>query len=174
MRMQASDYQMAVEAGPPKPAPLIQAMRAASGGGAALLGPLELEALMLNMDASLRVHTRHQLFGWTQGMLQNLVRHELLICALRGAEPPSYQVDSFAGPSIEPAEIGELFRRDTVLVPRLVKAWEESRFHPVECDAGADSAFAGSALAEELKRVGAQRLIVHGTYDPCGRVASLF
>ncbi len=174
--MQASDYQTATQPLPPQPvpAPRIQAMRASSGGGAALLGPLELEALMLNMDASLRVYTRHQLFGWTQGMLQNLVKHELLICALRGAEPPSYQVDSFAGPNIEPAEIGELFRRDTVLVPHLVKAWEQSQFHPVECDAGSDSAFAGGALADELKRVGAHRLIAHGTYDPFGRLASLF
>src|SRR5258708_13213789 len=109
--MQASDYQTATQPLPPQPvpAPRIQAMRASSGGGAALLGPLELEALMLNMDASLRVYTRHQLFGWTQGMLQNLVKHALLICALLGAEPPSYQVDRFAGPNIQPPKTGGFF-----------------------------------------------------------------
>src|SRR5262252_492597 len=48
---------------------------------------LELESLMLNIDASLRVHTRHHFFTWTQGLLQNLIKHELLICAMRNGEP---------------------------------------------------------------------------------------
>jgi len=58
--------------------------------------PREVEALLLNIDASLRVHARHHLFGWTQGMLQSLVKHELLVCALRSTRPTSYQVDCFA------------------------------------------------------------------------------
>jgi transcriptional regulator EpsA len=149
-------------------------MRADYDGGAALLEPLELESLVLNMDASLRVHARHQLFGWTQGMLQNLVKHELLICALHTGESASYQVDSFAGPLFEPALIGDLFRRDTALVPHIAKTWEESQFHPVFCDAGPDSPFAGGPLAGELKRTAAHGLIAHGTYDSFGRPASLF
>ena len=40
--------------------------RRSESGGAALLHPQELESLLLNIDASLRVHSRHQLFGWTQ------------------------------------------------------------------------------------------------------------
>ncbi len=141
----------------------------ADAGGAALLEPLEIEALMINMDASLRVHARNQLFGWTQGMLQNLVKHELLICALRNGEPPSYQVDSFAGPLFDPELIGDLFRRDTALVPQIIKSWEEGQYHPVFCDAGS-----GGALAGELKRTGAQALVAHGTYDSFGKPVSLF
>ena len=169
--MQATDFQTTVHPRPLQrvPSPRIQAMRAEKGGSAALLEPLELEALMLNMDASLRVHTRHQLFGWAQGMLQNLVKHELLICALRAAESPSYQVDSFAGPLFEPSLIADLFRRDTLLVPHIMKTWEESQFRPVFCDAGP-----GSPLAGELKRTGAHRLIAHGTYDAFGKPVSLF
>src|SRR5207248_992761 len=61
--------------------------RRSESGGAALLHPQELESLLLNIDASLRVHSRHQLFGWTQGMRQSLIKHELLVCAVRGARP---------------------------------------------------------------------------------------
>src|SRR5213080_155811 len=57
--------------------------RVDESGGAALLRPRQLEALLLNIDASLRVHARHHLFGWTQGMLQSVVKHELLVCALQ-------------------------------------------------------------------------------------------
>src|SRR5439155_25533698 len=60
-----------------------------SSGSAALLDPIELESLKLIMDASLRVHARHHFFTWTQGVLQDLVKHEALICALRNAEPMS-------------------------------------------------------------------------------------
>jgi transcriptional regulator EpsA len=176
LTMQASEQQITVPPRPPQQlsTPRPRAMPADGAGVAALLDPLELESLLLNVDASLRVHARFQLFGWSQGMLQNLLRHEMLICALRGAEPPSYQVDCFAGPHIEPAQVGELFRRDTSLVPHLVKTWEESQYHPVRYEAGAASALAGSALAGELKRVGASSLLTHGTYDPYGRLASVF
>src|SRR5215471_5040448 len=57
---------------------------------------LELESLMLNIDASLRVHTRHHFFTWTQGLLQNLIKHEVLVCALRDSDSMSFHVDSFA------------------------------------------------------------------------------
>lgn len=173
--MQATECQTNVEHLPPKPAPppWIEATRA-EDGGAALLHPLELEKLMLNMDVSLRVHTRHQLFGWAQGTLQNLIKHELLICALRGGEPRSYQVDSFAAPGIEPSQIGDLFRRDAALVPHLVKKWEEGQFLPVRCEVVSGGAFAGGTLGSELKRMGVPSLLAHGTYDVLGRLATLF
>ena len=41
--------------------------------------PFELESLVLNLDASLKIRARHQFFGWTQGTLQSLIEHQLLI-----------------------------------------------------------------------------------------------
>src|SRR4051812_39542468 len=67
-----------------------------TSGNAEVLDFLELESLMLNMDASLRVHARPHFFSWTQGLLQSLIRHELLICALRNGEPMSFHVDTFS------------------------------------------------------------------------------
>jgi transcriptional regulator EpsA len=136
--------------------------------------PLELEALMLNLDASLRVHARHQFFTWTQGLLQNLVKHELLICALRNGEPLLFQVDSFATSPVEPAPFVEMFRRDTSLVPHLIKTWEDNYFHPVVCDMGNTTQFAQTPLARELNRVGTTVALAHGTYDIFGKVASFF
>jgi hypothetical protein len=49
---------------------------------------LQIESIVLNLDASLRVHARAHFFSWTQGLLQSLIRHELLICTLCHGKPP--------------------------------------------------------------------------------------
>jgi len=143
-------------------------------GGAALLEPLELESLLLNIDASMRVHSRAQLYGWTQGLLQTLVPHELLLSALCSDPAASLQADCFAGARIEPAALLELFRRDTALVPQAIKNWEEGHFHPLACDLAPGAAYASGALAGELRRLGTPALLLHGTYDAFGKPASLF
>ena len=136
--------------------------------------PLEIESLMLNIDASLRVHARHQFFTWTQGLLQNLAKHELLICALRSGEPLLFHVDSFATLPAEPGPLGEMFRRDTTLVPHLIKTWEDNYYRPVTCEIGSGTQFTQTALARELNRIGTSLMLAHGTYDVFGKVASFF
>ena len=147
--------------------------RRGEGAGAALLNAQELESLLLNIDASMRVHSRHQLFGWTQGMLQSLVKHELLVCALRGPRPAAYQVDCFASPWIDSEKVGEGFRRDAALVAHLVSDWVDAGFHPVVYGAGAGP-LARGPFAAELQRLGAENVLAHGTYDSTGKPVSLF
>jgi transcriptional regulator EpsA len=153
--------------------PLNEATTATTSDGS-LPDALELESLMLNIDASLRVHTRHQFFTWTQGLLQNLIGHELLICALRNGEPLLFHVDSFAASPVEPAPFIEIFRRDTSLVPHLIKTWQDNYFRPVICETGNGSQFAQTALARELGRIGTSVVLTHGTYDVFGKLASFF
>ena len=129
---------------------------------------------MLNLDTSLRVHARPHLFSWTQGLLQSLIRHEVLICALRSREPLSLSADSFAMNAPDPTIFSEVFLRDAPVAPGLIKAWEERRFRPVVCEVGELSALAGGAFARELERIGATHLVAHGTHDSDGLVESFF
>jgi len=172
--MQASEHQLMSQCRlqPPAYEPPAPASGVTSGS-AALLDPLELESLKLIMDASLRVHARHHLFTWTQGLLQNLVKHETLICALRKAEPMSFHVESFSTSPLDPALLSDMFRQDTSMVPRIIKAWEENSYQPVVCT-GSESPFAQSALGREFNRIGADTLVAHGTYDASGKPASFF
>ncbi len=173
--MEAGEHQLAERR---RPAPLVfqppTQVNSVTSGNASLLDPLELEALMLNMDASLKVHARHHFFTWTQGLLQNLLKHEMLICALRNSKLTSFHVDSFATSPAEPAPFSDMFRQDALVVPHLIKTWEDNYFQPVICETGNESAFAGSALARELSRIGANVLLAHGTYDLFGKPASFF
>src|SRR5437016_12553429 len=151
--MQTSEQQLIGERHPELS--VYQAEAPVSGstsGSATLLDPLELESLKLIMDASLRVHARHHFFSWTQGLLQNLVKHEALICALRNAEPMSFHVESFSTSPLEPALFSDMFRRDTSMVPHLIKTWEENSYRPVVCEMGPASQFAQSSLARSEER----------------------
>lgn len=142
--------------------------------GLASLDALEQEALMINLDASLRLHASHQFFNWTQGTLQSLVPHELLICVLRRGEPMSLQFESFTTLPLDLARLNERLRQDTALIPGLVKAWEGNHRRPLVCDAPGECPPGAGALARELDRIGATRVIAHGTYDADAKVTSFF
>ena len=140
---------------------------------------LQIESIVLNLDASLRVHARAHFFSWTQGLLQSLIRHELLICTLCLGKPPAFRADGFSMTTPEPNLFSDMFLRDTAVAPALLKAWEERRYQPVIIDVGAAQGAASPTLGSggftrELERLGATQLLVHGIHDAEGRATSLF
>ncbi len=138
---------------------------------------LQIESIVLNLDASLRVHARAHFFSWTQGLLQSLIRHELLICTLCHGKPPVFRADGFSMTTPEPTLFSDMFLRDNAVAPALLKAWEERRYQPVvfECGPGATGNLIGNGgFARELERLGATQLLVHGLADSDGRALSLF
>jgi transcriptional regulator EpsA len=143
-------------------------------GAPAVLSVSQLESLKENFDAALRVHARSQFFGWTQGLLQSMIRHEAMVCALCNGELLSWRVDSFSTAVPDCAIFSETFLRDASIAPHLVKAWEERRFRPVICDAEDGLTLGRGAFTRELERIGATQLVVHGTHDVNGEAASLF
>ena len=134
---------------------------------------LQIESIVLNLDASLRVHARAHFFSWTQGLLQSLLRHELLICTLCHGKPPAFRADGFSMTAPDPATFSDLFLRDTAVAPALLKAWEERRYQPVVLEAG-NGTLPNGAFSRELERIGASQLLVHGLHDSDGRAISLF
>src|SRR6478736_6010702 len=105
-------------------------------GGTSASDFLQIESIVLNLDASLRVHARSHFFSWTQGLLQSLIRHELLICTLCLGKPPAFRADGFSMTVPEPNLFSDMFLRDTAVAPALLKAWEERRYQPVIIDVG--------------------------------------
>jgi transcriptional regulator EpsA len=134
---------------------------------------LQIESIVLNLDASLRVHARAHFFSWTQGLLQSLIRHELLICTLCLGKPPAFRADGFSMTTPDPATLSDIFLRDTSVVPALLKAWEERRYQPVVIDISA-TALGSGAFTREVERLGGTQLLVHGVHDADGRALTLF
>ena len=134
---------------------------------------LQIESIVLNLDASLRVHARAHFFSWTQGLLQSLIRHELLICTLCHGKPPAFRADGFSMTAPDPSTFSDLFLRDTAVAPALLKAWEERRYQPVVFEIG-NGPLQSGAFTRELEKSGATQLLVHGLHDSDGRAISLF
>ncbi|HYX62920.1 MAG TPA: XrtB/PEP-CTERM-associated transcriptional regulator EpsA [Burkholderiales bacterium] len=139
---------------------------------------LQIESIVLNLDASLRVHARAHFFSWTQGLLQSLIRHELLICTLCLGKPPAFRADGFSMTTPEPTLFSDMFLRDTAVAPTLLKTWEERRYQPVVVEVsggnGAPATLGSGGFVRELEKLGATQLLVHGVHDAEGRALSLF
>src|SRR5213595_3524509 len=108
---------------------------------------LQIESIVLNLDASLRVHARAHFFSWTQGLLQSLIRHELLICTLCHGKPPAFRADGFSMASPDPTQFSDMFLRDSSVAPALLKSWEERRFQPISIEAGSASPIGNGAFS---------------------------
>src|SRR5688572_24251748 len=111
---------------PERPVPVLAPEAGLAALNSARFDSLELESLVLNLDASLRMRARHQFFNWTQGSPQSLIEHQVLICALRDGGAALFHVDSFSTLPVGPAHFNEMFRQDVSLVPHLIKAWEDN------------------------------------------------
>jgi transcriptional regulator EpsA len=146
---------------------------AANEPSPARLNDSEREALLLNVDVSLRVHTRPQLFSWVQGALHSLIPHEVLLCGLQEGRQSPMRVDSFSTAAVDAAKLNETFQQDVSLVPALIRTWEENRCRAIvsETERGP---FASGALARSLAALGAPRALAHGTHDTNGDLVSLF
>ena len=165
---------------PAQPAPFTSGAIALEGNGqlsdpsrSAATDFLQIESIVLNLDASLRVHARSHFFSWTQGLLQSLIRHELLICTLCLGKPPAFRADGFSMSTPDPATVSDIFLRDTSVAPALLKAWEERRYQPVVWDLATNPLGSG-AFTREAERLGGTQLLMHGVHDADGRALTLF
>jgi transcriptional regulator EpsA len=145
-----------------------------AGKGPALLDVRDLESLLLNLDASLRVHARTHFFSWTQGLLQSLVRHKVLICGLRAGDPTTFRVDSFSTLVPDATALGELMLRDPSVAPGLIKIWKEHKYLPMLCPADDLSTLLGGPFTRELERIEATHLALHGSPAADGEANSFF
>jgi transcriptional regulator EpsA len=145
----------------------------AQQAGAARLDAARLEGLLLNLDDALRVRTRAQFFTWTQGLLQDLIPHRALVCALRRGSPRAFLVDGFSTLAADAVAFGELLLRETPLASMLGESWRQRRYQPLRCDLGEFGALTVHPCVRELKRAGATELLVHGSHDLDGEVQGL-
>jgi len=146
---------------------------AANESSAVRLNDSEREALLLNIDVSLRVHTRPQLFSWVQGALHSLLPHEVLLCGLQEGRQAPMRVDSFSTAPVDVEKLKETFQQDVSLVPALVKLWEENRCRAIASETERGP-FASGALARALAAAGAPSVLAHGTHDANGDLMSLY
>lgn len=158
----------------------IQKLPAAAGGearsmpdDAMILGVPELEKLQLIFDRSLRVHARSHFFVWAQGILQALLPHETLVCALAGARPEEFIVDVLSSASL-PASDAEFLRRPGGFIEHLAHNWKHAERCPVVYQRGSATGNIDARLAADIAGTPFGNFAAHGMCGVDGAVNSLF
>jgi len=128
-----------------------------------LLEMADLESLLLNMDASLNVHEHMHFFTWTQGLLQSLVPHNALICALRANGSGAFRLDALSTLVADATRLSKALLCDAATMPSLVALWAEQEFNPVVRTVDEMGPMLGTAFTREIKRIGATHLSMHGS-----------
>jgi transcriptional regulator EpsA len=95
--------------------------------------PFASETLALVLESGVHIALRRQFFGWTQGAVQALIRHEVLMCAVsrHGAAPA---VELFSCRPLPATFMTQACAVETGLYARLNSAWERSGRRPVTLD----------------------------------------
>jgi transcriptional regulator EpsA len=143
-------------------------------GDFSILGVPDLERLQLILDRALRVHVRSHFFVWAQGILQALLPHQILVCALGGTHSPEFVIDVMASERLPAHDAEFLHRPDRGLVDELARNWKYAGRRPIAYrrDAAADSIDA--PLTERLAAVSFDNFIAHGMCGVDGSLNSLF
>lgn len=133
-----------------------------------ILSKLEQEYLLHAIEAALPVRDARAFFLWTQGQLQALLPHQVMVCLQFGAQDELQHVECLHSAMLDAALRHRLCNRDDGLALRLARHCRNSDRLPAMLDAGpgADPLKAGQALAPfqgELRELGLENLLLHGS-----------
>lgn len=133
---------------------------------------VELEKLLLVIQSGLRVRQRHQFFNWTQGPLQTLMPHDLLICAIAEGAGEGYITESISCYPQPQARKDALTRRDSLTL-RLARVWERGGCEALTYDSDAASGPV-AALSADLAPHDLGSMVIHGIASVHGGAGSFF
>lgn len=139
-----------------------------------LLGVEDRDRLIAVLAAGAEVRKPSQFFAWTQGPLQALLPHEILICAAGGHDPAGTRLRYFTATRYFRANHFEAACHPRGgFITEAIRHWRAAR-RPCLCfDGGPPSACAPHWL-EKLSRLELRNMAAHGVAAPDGGVQSWF
>lgn len=132
---------------------------------------IDQERFLRAIEAATTVRHRHQFYLWSQGVLQGVLPHSLLICTLREPTTGSLLADRFSTIPIPDDAFKSVCSSGTGLLARMTSTWAECGGRPLLLRAG-ESRF---REVDELSRsFGFASIAMHGTFDQSGAPSSGF
>lgn len=144
-----------------------------SAGRAAPLSSEEMDLIILNLQNACQIHKPWQFFTWSQGMLQSLVNHELLLCFSPVGENTFSRHKVFSMHTEGDGGL-ENFQKDEIpRLERLLKYWRQNHCEALLIDIN-DELLSESTLKTEMHRLDSELLLLHGVSAPNGKIAGLY
>lgn len=140
-----------------------------------MLTDIERERFASVVESSLRVFRLSNFFIWTQGELQALVPHEIMIFGMSRAPGSRIAFQKFASTRyFRDAHFAEVSRPGTGLLERLMAYWHRSGEPCVVAPGTAGALPGGEGLLQSVEANEMRNLVAHGSRGGDGRVSSFF
>lgn len=126
------------------------------------------------LESSLEVRRSSQFFAWTQGPLQSLLPHEILICASGGQADGNLRLRYYSAVRYFRQEHFELACHPrTGIIPKIIQHWRVSR-RPCLVPTPADEEPVESGWRDILERLELKSMAAHGLLSPGGDIHAWF
>lgn len=134
------------------------------------LAAADVSGLLATIADSLQVRRRHQFFNWTQGRLQELIPHGVLVCGVPRASGPRMFFDYFYNVPIAAATLARLCHPRLGIASEMIEVWLAEGGNPTAFSVSGTTAGPGR-IAVELEALGLGSALAHGIPSPqagCG------
>jgi len=135
-----------------------------------ILSKLEQEYLLHAIEAVLPVRQARQLCLWTQGQLQALLPHRIMVCLQFGAQDELQHVECMHSTVLDAGLLARLADKADGLALRLARHCRDGLRLPAMLDASATATGPADAprqplapFLDELRALGLDNLLLHGT-----------
>ena len=135
--------------------------------------PWDRDCALLAIEHSLRVCTAAQFFAWSQGALQTILPHDVLMYGMYDLQGQLLRSDVIAPSGSNPM-------RDAISGPdggslrQLLELWEANDRRPISLAPAVHAGAESDPVHELLRVLGLVQVLVHGSWVPSGGVDVLF
>lgn len=133
----------------------------------------DLDLLLLNIEASVKVSERTDFFGWMQGVFQGVIRHEMLVCGVVDPASRRYRLDWFASAPVSERMREELCAPGAGLIYRMFPLWELAGRRALFVS-GDSTGASDLSLTREIRRLALENVLIHGIPDFDGHANAFF
>lgn len=137
-----------------------------------VLGQEERQFMMDIIDVSLRITQRAQFFGWSQGLLQTLLPHEILVCGISTNDGKGMRMAYFSSSRyFNDDQFAAICHVESGLMPHMMAHWQEQG-RP--CLIGEGDPRVARGWADALRQYEMRNAVFHGMRGLDGGIKSFF
>jgi transcriptional regulator EpsA len=136
----------------------------------------ELDMLLVNIEAAVKIKHRPDFFSWVQGVFQGMIAHEVLVCGLAHPVARGLRMEWIGSFPATEERIADLCRADGGVIPALMPLWEQGGRQPIflsDAPATEREEF-GKRLLEQIRKLDLVNVVAHGLPGLDGQPAAFF